>query len=110
MIPDQIFQQAVKSAETDTLGATNAPKEKGAKVKPLDEWTLGPLLDVALELRVISTAAQKFGHGVRDYRNLIHPGLETRSLHKIASQEADIAEKILEIVIRELEERKKHKN
>ncbi len=89
--------------EGKTKTAKKAPKLKGGvNVKPLADWNLGELLDVALELNRIETDAEQFSHGVRNYRNLIHPGKEMQSNQKVALEEADIAEKVVEIIIREL--------
>jgi len=53
-------------------------------------------------LNVIETDVEQFSHGVQNYLNLIHPSKELMTGRKIAKEEAAIAEKVLEIVIREL--------
>lgn len=78
---------------------------KKAEDKPLDEWNLSSLIDVAVELGFISAGAQKFGHSVREFRNLVHPGREIRFNLRVAVEEADIAEKVLGIVIRDLRDK-----
>ncbi len=89
--------------EKKANSASRSPKLKGGlQVKPLVEWNLGELIDVAVELQIIETDAQQFSHGVRNYRNLIHPGKEMQSNQKVATEEADISERVLDIVIREL--------
>jgi hypothetical protein len=89
--------------ETGAKSSSKAPKSKGgSQAKALEEWNLGELIDVAVELKIIETDAQQFSHGVRNYRNLIHPGKEMRSNQKVAREEAEISEKVLEIIIREL--------
>jgi hypothetical protein len=70
--------------------------------RPLEEWGLSALLDAAVELKLISSSAQSFGHSVREYRNLVHPGLEYRSGLTLASEEVEIAERVMDIVIRDL--------
>ena len=70
--------------------------------RPLEQWGLSALLDAAVEIGLISTSALAFGHSVREYRNLVHPGLERRSTLSLAPEEVEIAEKVLEIVIRDL--------
>ena len=100
---EALLLDALLRDEKKANSATRSPKLKGGvQVKPLVEWNLGELIDVAVELRVIETDAQQFSHGVRNYRNLIHPGKEMQSNQKVATEEADISEKVLEIVIREL--------
>jgi hypothetical protein len=100
---EALLLDALLRDEQKANSATRSPKLKGGiQVKPLVEWNLGEVIDVAVELRVIETDAQQFSHGVRNYRNLIHPGKEMQSNQKVATEEADISEKVLEIVIREL--------
>lgn len=70
--------------------------------RPLEEWGLSALLDAAVELKLISSSAQSFGHSVREYRNLVHPGLEYRSGLTLASEEVEIAERVMDIVVRDL--------
>lgn len=83
----------------------NARAAKKAEDRPLDEWKLSTLIDVSVELQLISAGAQSFGHSVREFRNLVHPGREIKSSSKVALEEAEIAEKVLEIVIRDLREK-----
>jgi hypothetical protein len=104
---EALLLDALKEVEPLALAASTAPKDRTKTARPLDEWALGSMLDVAVELTIIDVAAQKFRHGVRDYRNLVHPGLEIRSAQKVAVHEADIAEKVLGLIIRDLDDRKK---
>jgi len=54
--------------------ASGSPKQKDTgKVRPFHEWTLANLIDVAHEVGVLRLDVKKFGHGVRDFRNYIHP-------------------------------------
>jgi hypothetical protein len=100
---EALLLDALLGEEPRAKAAKKSPKVKGGgKVEPLLDWNLGELIDVALELRVIETDVEKFSHAVRNYRNLIHPGKEIQSQQKVAEEEAAIAEKVLEIVIREL--------
>lgn len=98
-----LLLDALLQNETKAKSANRSAKLKGGlQAKPLEEWNLGELIDVAVELKIIDTDAQQFSHGVRNYRNLIHPGKEMRSNQKVAREEADISAKVLEIIIREL--------
>ena len=100
---EALLLECLLQDEAKAKAAKKAPKSKGGmQVKLLPEWDLGGLIDVALELGRIETDAEKFSHGVRNYRNLIHPGREMSSTQKVAVEEAEIAEKVLEIIIREL--------
>jgi len=50
-----------------------SPKTKDGKVKPLHEWSLAQLIDVACEVSLLKLDVKKFSHGLRDFRNYIHP-------------------------------------
>ncbi|MGO9012528.1 MAG: hypothetical protein ACLQPN_20725 [Bryobacteraceae bacterium] len=56
--------------------ATSAPRDKAGKTLVLKEWTLKNYIDVAHELKWITTAARDIGEVMRDYRNYIHPQKE----------------------------------
>lgn len=53
--------------------AGSAPRDKAGKVRPLHEWTLDSLINVAHEVGLLSLDVKKFGHVLRDFRNYIHP-------------------------------------
>ena len=37
------------------------------------EWSLAQLIDVACEVGMLKPDIKKFSHGLRDFRNYIHP-------------------------------------
>ncbi|TVQ29638.1 MAG: hypothetical protein EA370_14765 [Wenzhouxiangella sp.] len=53
--------------------ATASPKTPDGTVKRFHEWSLAQLIDVACELGVLKLDIKKFSHGLRDFRNYIHP-------------------------------------
>lgn len=53
--------------------ATASPKTNGGKVKPFHKWTLSEFIDVACEVGLLKLDVKKFSHGLRDFRNYIHP-------------------------------------
>ena len=53
--------------------ALASPKNREKKVKPFHEWNLSQLIDVACEVGVLKPDVKKFSHGLRDFRNYIHP-------------------------------------
>lgn len=70
--------------EAVLLGAANAapsrfnqaratPKTENGPPKRFHEWTLAQLIDVACEVGVLKLDIKKFSHGLRDFRNYIHP-------------------------------------
>lgn len=53
--------------------AVASPKDKEKKVKPLHQWGLAQFIDVASEIGLLKPDVKKFSHGLRDFRNYIHP-------------------------------------
>ena len=61
-------------------GARNAERVNRAfadrykrPAKPLPEWRLSEWIDVLAQLGDLSPNVEKFGHGLRDFRNYVHP-------------------------------------
>lgn len=50
-----------------------SPKSSDGKVKPLYEWNLAQLVDTACDIQLLKLDVKKFSHGLRDFRNYIHP-------------------------------------
>ena len=50
-----------------------SPKTAQGKVRQLQDWTLAQFIDVASDVGVLKLDVQKFSHGLRDFRNYIHP-------------------------------------
>jgi hypothetical protein len=46
--------------------------------KPLTQWTLEEMIDVAAGIELIGTGPAKGANAIRDFRNLIHPDKLTR--------------------------------
>ena len=53
--------------------ASSSPKNKDGSVKRFHEWSLSQLIDVACEIGLLKPDVKKFSHGLRDFRNYIHP-------------------------------------
>lgn len=49
-----------------------SPKQNG-KVKSFQDWTLSDFINVANDIGLLKPDVQKFSHGLRDFRNYIHP-------------------------------------
>ncbi len=50
-----------------------SPKDAGGKVRRFHEWTLSQLIDTSCDIQLIKLDVKKFSHGLRDFRNYIHP-------------------------------------
>ena len=64
------------SNQAPVFTAKAAPRDKIGKTFPLKEWALKNFIDVAHELKWITTTAKDIGEVLRDYRNYIHPQKE----------------------------------
>ena len=53
--------------------AASSPKQPDGKVKQFHDWTLSELINTAHEIGLLKADVQKFSHGLRDFRNYIHP-------------------------------------
>jgi hypothetical protein len=53
--------------------ASASPKASDGSVKRFHDWSLAQLIDVSCEVGVLKPDVKKFSHGLRDFRNYIHP-------------------------------------
>ncbi len=53
--------------------AAACPKTNDGSPKRFPEWNLSQFIDVACELNLLKPDVKKFSHGLRDFRNYIHP-------------------------------------
>lgn len=53
--------------------ASQAPKRKDGSVPPVEEWKLTHLINIAVELGWLKTDRGRFGHALRESRNVVHP-------------------------------------
>ncbi len=96
---------AIEAILTDLL-IQNETAAKAAKSAPknsdITRWDLSNLIDVAVELPLVSAGIEKLSHPIREYRNLVHPGNELRNKLRFDAEEAKIAVEVLNIVHRDL--------
>ena len=67
-----LLSRAVAS-NADACRASKAPKDRAGQVKPVHEWNLSSLIDVAVELSWLKVDRGKFSHALRESRNVVHP-------------------------------------
>jgi hypothetical protein len=53
--------------------AASSPKAGDGSVRRFHEWSLAQFIDVACEIDLLKPDVKKFSHGLRDFRNYIHP-------------------------------------
>ena len=82
---------------------TVAKQAKSAPNKPdISRWDLSELINVAVELKLVTEGVEKLSHPIREYRNLVHPGNEIRSNLRFDAEEARISLEVLNILHRDL--------
>lgn len=81
---------------------SRAKSSSKAARKDLKKWDLNDLIDVAVDIKLVKKEVARLSHTTREYRNLVHPGVEIRSGLKVEQEEAKIAVEVLNILIREL--------
>ena len=59
--------------------AKATPRKDDGSAKRFYEWSLGQLIDVAHEAGLLKLDIKKFSHGLRDFRNYIHPNEQLKS-------------------------------
>ena len=59
--------------EPERFNRSSTSPKQGGKVTPFQEWKLSELIDVAHNIGLLKPDVQKFSHGLRDFRNYIHP-------------------------------------
>lgn len=94
---EAILTDLLLAKQTAAISAKSAPNNND-----ITRWDLSELIDVAVELKLVSAGMQKLSHPVREYRNLVHPGNEIRNQLVFGAEEAKIAVELLHILHRDL--------
>ena len=69
---EAVLLGAAQKAPEGFNRSSKSPKQNG-KVKAFQDWKLAALIDVAHDIGLLKPDVQKFSHGLRDFRNYIHP-------------------------------------
>ena len=75
-----------------------SPKQNG-KVKQFHEWTLSEFINVAHDTGLLKPDVQKFSHGLRDFRNYIHPYQQMASGFKPDEHTAKVCFQVLKAAL-----------
>lgn len=70
---EAVLLGAAKQTPASFNQANGTPKTKSGSPKRFHEWSLAQLIDVACEVGVLKPDIMTFSHGLRDFRNYIHP-------------------------------------
>lgn len=106
-IAESILLDAMLARKENALKAlerilTKDGKSLKADDKKLDRWVLDRLLDVALEMNLISENLYHWGHGLRGFRNLVHPGVEQRQSIEVSRENAEMAWNVVKRLLGEI--------
>ena len=80
-----------------------SPKKDG-KVQPFSKWNLANLIDVARDVGLLKADAQSFSHGLRDFRNYIHPAKQDALNFAPRKQTARLCLNALEVALADISE------
>ncbi len=69
---EAVLLGAAQNAPEKFNRSSASPKENG-KVKRFPEWTLSEFINVSHDIGLLKEDVHKFSHGLRDFRNYIHP-------------------------------------
>ncbi len=93
---------------TESLARSTYQKRKGKEGRDRDQWDLVDLVNIAKDLGLLSKSAEYLSHGLREFRNLIHPGKQIRENVSLTQEEAEIAFNVVKVCLRELSSRLLH--
>jgi hypothetical protein len=96
---------AIEAILTDLLIANKSQAISSHKApnKPdITRWDLSDLINVSVDLKLVSLGVEKLSHSLREYRNLVHHSNEIRKKLAFDAEEAKIALEVLNIVYRDL--------
>ncbi|OGC04432.1 hypothetical protein A2276_08680 [candidate division WOR-1 bacterium RIFOXYA12_FULL_43_27] len=92
----------VEQNTTMACRATSSPKDRAAKTKPIHEWSLSSLIDVAHEVGWLQGDVKRFSHALRESRNLIHPYQQRLNKEKPDKDTCDICWQVVRAAVSDL--------
>lgn len=60
----------------DANQSPRAPKDRSGRTLAVHEWNLNALIEVAIDLRWVKADRGRFGHALRESRNVVHPWID----------------------------------
>ena len=78
--------------------SSKSPRQNG-KVKRFQDWKLSEFIDVARDIGLLKPDVQKFSHGLRDFRNYIHPYEQMASGFKPDEHTAKVCFQVLKAAL-----------
>ena len=85
--------------EPQKFNQSPASPKKDGNVKQFQEWTLAEFINVAYEIGLLKLDVQKLSHGLRDFRNYIHPYQQMASGFKPDEHTAKVCFQVLKAAL-----------
>ena len=82
--------------------ANSSPKGSDKNVKKLHKWSLSELINVATETGFLKSDVKTFSHGIREFRNYIHPYEQMKTGFSPDRHTAQICMQVLKAAIASL--------
>ncbi len=79
--------------------ASASPKDSDGSVKQFQNWTLSQFIDTSCEIGLLKPDVKTFGHGLRDFRNYIHPHQQMMSGFTPDSHTAKVCFQVLKAAL-----------
>lgn len=76
-----------------------SPKTTNGQVKKIQNWNLASLIDVASEVGILEPDVKKFSHGLRYFRNYIHPYAQMASRFTPDEHTANVCYQVLKAAL-----------
>ncbi len=70
---EAVLLGAARKEPTKFNRSPASPKSPNGRVKSFQDWSLVQFINVACEINLLKPDVKKFSHGLRDFRNYIHP-------------------------------------
>lgn len=98
-ILEAILLGAAKKNPKQFNQASASPKDSNGKDKPFEKWKLSQFIDVACEVGLLKPDVKQFSHGLRDFRNYIHPHKEIESEFTPDKHTAEVCFQVLKAAL-----------
>jgi hypothetical protein len=98
-VMEALLLDALLTDQARARQSQHAPKY----ISDLGRWSLNTMIKVAVDLQILPSDTLGFmSHTVREYRNLIHPAVETRKRIAAEREEANAARAAVDLIVKQL--------
>ncbi len=101
-VVEAVLLGAAQKAPAKFNQANATPRATNGSPKRFHEWSLAQLIDVACEVGILGPDIKKFSHGLRDFRNYIHPYQQMASGFTPDEHTAKVCFQVLKAVLASL--------